>query len=281
MSKLLNAVTLLGAGTQGSRLAYMWSRQGRPVYLVDKSPAQLNLALATIQRLRASDPAGKEGKISSLTVDDLDPALRDSWLAIECVPEDLEYKRSVMLDLDSRSHSQTIIASNSSSYSITDILHGLSLKADDRFVNLHSFWPPETTAIEIMGSSQTRPDIIPLLMKETHDHGFQPFHVRKSSTGYTFNRIWAAIKRETLLVLEEGIATPEEVDQIYKCVLNTPRGPCELMDIAGLDVILAVEEHYAKVRMGIPNAPRKYLREMIERGDLGVKSGNGFFKYTT
>lgn len=92
--------------------------------------------------------------------------------------------------------------------------------------------------------------------------------------------IWAAIKRETLLVLEEGIATPEEVDQIYKCVLNTPRGPCELMDIAGLDVILAVEEHYAKVRMGIPNAPRKYLREMIERGDLGVKSGNGFFKYT-
>ncbi|GCB23872.1 3-hydroxybutyryl-CoA dehydrogenase [Aspergillus awamori] len=280
MSKLFNAVTLLGAGTQGSRLAYMWSRQGRPVYLVDQSPAQLNLALATIQRLRASNPAGKEGKITSLTVDNLDPALRDSWLAIECVPEDLEYKRSVMLELDSRSHSQTIIASNSSSYSITDICNGLSLKEDDRFVNLHSFWPPETTAIEIMGSSQTRPDIIPLLMKETQDHGFQPFHVRKSSTGYTFNRIWAAIKRETLLVLEEGIATPEEVDQIYKCVLKTPRGPCELMDIAGLDVILAVEEHYAKVRMGIPNAPRKYLREMIDRGDLGVKSGNGFFSYT-
>ncbi|CAL00704.1 uncharacterized protein An04g02170 [Aspergillus niger] len=260
MSKLFNAVTLLGAGTQGSRLAYMyrkqWSRQGRPVYLVDQSPAQLNLALATIQRLRASNPAGKEGKITSLTVDDLDPALRDSWLAIEMIV------------------SSTCIPSGHPRQQVTKSKPTPTMKS---FFNVLINHP---SAIEIMGSSQTRPDIIPLLMKETQDHGFQPFHVRKSSTGYTFNRIWAAIKRETLLVLEEGIATPEEVDQIYKCVLKTPRGPCELMDIAGLDVILAVEEHYAKVRMGIPNAPRKYLREMIDRGDLGVKSGNGFFSYT-
>ncbi|PYI06571.1 3-hydroxyacyl-CoA dehydrogenase [Aspergillus sclerotiicarbonarius CBS 121057] len=280
MTRLLNAVTLLGAGTQGSRLAYMWSRLGRPVYLVDKTPTQLNLALATVQRLRASNPPSEQGKVISLTADNLDKALHNSWLAIECVPEDLECKRPVMVELDRKSDPETIIASNSSRCSISEICKGLSLKAKDRFVNLHSFWPPETPALEIMGSRQTRADIIPLLMKETQDHGFQPFHVRKSSTGYTFNRIWTAIKRETLLVLEEGVATLEEVNNIYKAVLHTPRGPCEQMDMAGLDVILAIEEHYAETRMGIPIEPRKVLGEMIERGDLGVKSGNGFFHYT-
>ncbi|PWY93624.1 3-hydroxyacyl-CoA dehydrogenase [Aspergillus sclerotioniger CBS 115572] len=271
MTRVLNAVTLFGAGTQGSRLAYMWSRLGRPVYLVDRTPAQLNLALATVERLRASNPPSEPGQVISLTTDELDKALHNSWLAIECVPEDLDCKRPVMEELDRRSDPETIIASNSSSYFISEICKGLSLRTNDRFVNLHSFWPPETQAIEIMGSSQTRADIIPLLMKETQDHGFQPFHVRKSSTGYTFNRylanhvVWdSAIhtNHETLLLLEEGIATPE-VDNIYKA-----------MDIAGLD------EHYAKDWIGIPNEPRKVLREMIERGDLGVKSGNGFFHYT-
>ncbi|RAL05881.1 NAD(P)-binding protein [Aspergillus ibericus CBS 121593] len=202
MTRLLNAVTLLGAGTQGSRLAYMWSRLGRPVYLVDKTPTQLNLALATVQRLRASNPPSEEGKVISLTADDLDKALHNSWLAIECVSEDLECKRPVMAELDRKSDPETIIASNSSSYSISEICKGLNLKAEDRFVNLHSFWPPGTQAVEIMGSSQTRADIIPLLMRETQDHGFHPFHVRKSSNGYTFNHH----QREALYVLEMDIA---------------------------------------------------------------------------
>lgn len=81
------------------------------------------------------------------------------------------------------------------------------------------------------------------------------------------------------MVLEEGIATPEEVDQMYKAVLHTPKGPCEQMDVAGLDVILAIEEHYAEVRSGIPDGPRKYLREIVDRGHLGVKTGTGFFDY--
>ncbi|OJK03831.1 hypothetical protein ASPACDRAFT_111930 [Aspergillus aculeatus ATCC 16872] len=278
MTRISNAVTLLGAGTQGSRLAYMWSRLGRPVYIVDKDSNQLSQASSSIEELRRKESSPSEhGPIIELIAADLDKALHESWLVIECVPEDLDCKRSIIKQLDNQADPDIIIASNSSSYSITEVCDGLEFRADDRFVNLHSFWPPETRVLEIMGTDKTRPDIIPRLMDESREHGFQPFHVRKASTGYIFNRIWAAIKRETLMVLEEGIATPEEVDQMYKAVLQTPKGPCEQMDVAGLDVILAIEEHYAEVRSGIPDGPRKYLREIVDRGHLGVKTGTGFF----
>ncbi|KAJ5669902.1 uncharacterized protein N7477_005265 [Penicillium maclennaniae] len=110
-----------------------------------------------------------------------------------------------------------------------------------------------------MGSSETRPEIISLLMKETATHGFKPFHVRKSSTGYMYNRIWAAINRETLLVLGEGVATPKEIDEIFKAVLKTPKGPCEQMDTVGLDVVLDIEKHYAEARKDPQNLLRKCL----------------------
>lgn len=93
-------------------------------------------------------------------------------------------------------------------------------------------------------------------------------------------RIWAAIKRETLLALDEGVATPEEIDGIFKAVLKTPKGPCEQMDVVGLDVVLDIEKHYAEVRPGLPEEPRKLLNEMVAQGLLGVKSGKGFFRHT-
>jgi 3-hydroxyacyl-CoA dehydrogenase len=92
-------------------------------------------------------------------------------------------------------------------------------------------------------------------------------------------RIWAAIKRETLLALSEGIATPEEIDSIFKDVLKTPKGPCEQMDVVGLDVVLDIEQHYADEREGIPEAPRQFLRQLIAENRLGVKSGKGFYDY--
>jgi 3-hydroxyacyl-CoA dehydrogenase len=92
-------------------------------------------------------------------------------------------------------------------------------------------------------------------------------------------RIWAAIKREALLVAAEGVAAPSDIDAIFKEVLKTPKGPCEQMDVVGLDVVLDIEEHYARVREGLPELPREYLRGMIKDGKLGVKSGKGFYDY--
>jgi 3-hydroxyacyl-CoA dehydrogenase len=93
------------------------------------------------------------------------------------------------------------------------------------------------------------------------------------------SRIWAAIKRETLLALSEGVATPAEIDGIFKDVLKTPKGPCEQMDVVGLDVVLDIEEHYAHKRSGVPQEPRDLLREMIGKDLLGVKNRKGFYEY--
>jgi 3-hydroxyacyl-CoA dehydrogenase len=95
-----------------------------------------------------------------------------------------------------------------------------------------------------------------------------------------WRRIWAAIKRETLLALAEGVGTPQEIDAIFKDVLKTRKGPCELMDVVGLDVVLDIEQHYADSRVGLPPQPRDYLQNMIQNGHLGIKSGRGFYNYT-
>ena len=93
--------------------------------------------------------------------------------------------------------------------------------------------------------------------------------------------IWAAIKREALLAASEGVATPKEIDAMFKGVLKTPKGPFELMDVVGLDVVLDIEQHYADARGNISSEPREYLREILRNGRLGVKSGHGFYRYST
>ena len=106
--------------------------------------------------------------------------------------------------------------------------------------------------------------------------GFTPNHC---DNGANRRRIWAAIKRESLLAASEGIATPQEIDQIFKSVLKTPKGPFEQMDVVGLDVVLDIEEHYAEKRGNIPTEPRTYLKGLIAEGKLGVKNGKGFYEY--
>ncbi|KAF9252839.1 hypothetical protein DTO006G1_2080 [Penicillium roqueforti] len=248
VQKPQGSVVIIGAGTQGRRLAHMWSSRGGTVRLVDPQEKQLQDGL-------------------------------NAWLVVECVPENLDLKRKVITQLDELAPEDTIIASNSSSYGIFEIIDGMSLKNNKRIMSAHCYWPPETSAIEIMGHKDSDPKLIELVLEQCKEHGFSPFYVKKDSVGYIYNRIWAAIKRETLLTLSEGVATPKEIDAIFKDVLKTPKGPCEQMDVVGLDVVLDIENHYAESRSGIPTEPRDYLREMIQGGSLGVKNGRGFYDY--
>jgi len=101
--------------------------------------------------------------------------------------------------------------------------------------------------------------------------------VRRESDGFIFNRIWAAIKRECIMVVEEGVADPEDVDEMWRIFTRPGIPPFRLMDRVGLDVVLAIEEHYAEVRDGIPESPRALLRHMVDEGRLGTKSGGGFY----
>jgi len=274
-------VSILGAGTQGRRLAFMWSSRGNNVHLIDAQASQLQASIQAVEDFRASwsTPESKKGDIITHLPDELSAAVRDSWLVVECVPERLPLKQQVLTQLDSVAPEDVIIASNSSSYSCGEILQGLKLKNKSRILSAHTYWPPETPAIEIMGHESTDPKHIDLMMSRCAAHGFDPFHVRSPSMGYLYNRIWAAIKREALLAAAEGAGTPEEIDAIFKGVLKTPKGPFEQMDVVGLDVVHDIEQHYADARGDIPSEPREYLRRYLDKGHLGVKSGKGFYDY--
>ncbi|KAH7176721.1 hypothetical protein EDB81DRAFT_864231 [Dactylonectria macrodidyma] len=272
------AVTLIGAGTQGRRLAHMWSSQGNNVHLVDAQPNQLEASITAIDEFRSTAALDKEvswGQVITHSPESLASALQKSWLVVECVPEQLPLKKRVISELDELAPDDTIIASNSSSYSCGEILDGLTLRNERRFLSAHSYWPPETCEIEIMGHDKTDPSLVALMMVRCEKHGFSPFHVKTQSMGYIYNRIWAAIKREALLAAAEGAASPEEIDAIFKGVLKTPKGPFELMDIVGLDVVLDIENHYAAVRPDIPTESREYLQRYIQRDIWVRKSGCG------
>ncbi|KAJ6084303.1 hypothetical protein N7486_011103 [Penicillium sp. IBT 16267x] len=276
------SVVIIGAGTQGRRLAYMWSSRGGPVSLVDLNEQQLQDGLQYVQQLRAAtaDHDGNWGEVKVSTPASLESTLKDAWLVVECVPENLKLKQTVIAQLDEAAPEHSIIASNSSSYGISEILEGMNLKNNKRIMSAHCYWPPETSAIEIMAHRDTDPSLVTLVLEQCKEHGFSPFHVKKNSIGYIYNRIWAAIKRETLLALSEGVCTPQEMDAIFKDILKTPKGPCEQMDVVGLDVVRDIENHYAESRSGIPTEPRDYLQKMIQDGHLGIKSGQGFYNYS-
>jgi 3-hydroxybutyryl-CoA dehydrogenase len=149
----------------------------------------------------------------------------------------------------------------------------------ERVLNAHYQTPPDQNAVELMSCGKTDEGVIDALMEKVPQYGLVPFRVRRESDGFIFNRIWAAIKRECLMVVEEGVAPPEDVDALWEIFTRAGVPPFRLMDRVGLDVVLAIEEHYAAVRDGIPQGPRKLLHEYIDQGRLGVKSGRGFYEY--
>jgi 3-hydroxybutyryl-CoA dehydrogenase len=148
-----------------------------------------------------------------------------------------------------------------------------------RVLNTHYQMPPELNSVELMSSGQTDAAVIDALMDKLPQYGFVPFHVLRESDGFIFNRIWASIKRECLMVVEEGVASPEDVDRMWEIFTKPGVPPFRLMDQVGLDVVLNIEEHYAQVREGIPGGPRKLLRRYIDEGRLGAKSGRGFYDH--
>src|SRR5215468_10342821 len=268
---------VIGAGTLGSRIALMLASSGGEVRLFDPKPAQLDIAkryidsaLPKLVKTRAGAVAGRV--VYSKT---LEPAIADTWMIVEAVPERLDLKKTLFGDLDRLSPEDVILASNSSSYPSSQIID--RVKNPSRVVNTHYYMPPEQNAVEIMSCGKTSEVVIANLVERLPLYGLVPFHVKRESVGFIFNRIWAAVKRESLEIVDEGVSSPTEVDRIFQVLLGTRGGPFRMMDKVGLDVVLDIEEHYAAVRPGIPAEPRQLLKRYIERGRLGIKSGKGFY----
>lgn len=275
-------VAIDGAGTLGRRIASVWAAGGIDVRIFDLSPEQREAAAQYVReqidnvRNALGVKAERAGSVEAH--DNLGDAVKGAWMVVEAVPENVELKTEVFGQLDELADADAILASNSSSFSTSAMI--AKVEHPERVLNTHYYQPPELNSVELMSCGKTDEGVIEALMEKLPGYGLVPFHVRRESDGFIFNRIWAAIKREALMVVEEGVASPEDVDGMWEIFARAGIPPFRLMDRVGLDVVLAIEEHYADVRghKGFPEEPRKLLHEFVDRGRLGLKSGRGFYE---
>ncbi|GAB3867489.1 3-hydroxyacyl-CoA dehydrogenase family protein [Nocardioides maradonensis] len=272
-------IAVIGAGTLGRRIALMFATGGGTVRICDLDAGQRADAAAYVEEqlpdVLASVP-GSSAATLELT-DSMADAVADAWLVVESLPERLDVKIPVFGQLDRLAPADAIIATNSSSYPSREVIAEVS--RPERVLNMHFFMPPAAVAVELMTCGQTDETVLDRLMAALPRFGLTPFRAHAESRGFIYNRIWAAIKREALMVVSEGVASPEEVDALYAKVTGQKEGPFRKMDRVGLDVVLDIEENYAAHRDGIPEGPRAVLRDYLAQGRLGEKSGRGFYDY--
>jgi 3-hydroxybutyryl-CoA dehydrogenase len=274
-------IAIDGAGTLGRRIATVYAAAGTDVRMFDVSQTQREAARDYVHeqidhvRSTLNQARSHEGEVALF--DDLEAAVRGAWMVIEAIPERVDLKREAFAQLDELADPDAILASNSSSLPTSTLID--KVKHPERVLNTHYYQPPELNAVELMSCGKTDEALIDSLMDRLPRYGLVPFRVRRESDGFIFNRIWAAIKRECLMVVEEGVAAPEDVDGMWTIFTAAGIPPFRLMDRVGLDVVLNIEEHYVSVRAGLPEGPRKLLHQLVDEGNLGVKSGHGFYDY--
>ncbi|MDA3146978.1 3-hydroxyacyl-CoA dehydrogenase family protein [Leucobacter sp. UCMA 4100] len=276
-------IVVVGAGTLGRRIAAVFAAGGSDVRIADLQEAQRDAALAYIdealpelsERLTKQGKGATAGKVTA--TEQVADALPGAWLVVEAVPERLDIKRPLFGQLDELADDDALLATNSSSYASRLVID--EVKNPERVFNMHFAMPPASMAVELMSDGQTTEGLLDDVAEELRRFGLEPFIAHAESTGFIFNRIWAAIKRESLAVVEEGVSTPEDVDAIMKANMGLAVGPFALMDQVGLDVVLDIEEHYAAETPTLPQGPRDLLHRYVDAGKLGRKSGEGFYSY--
>ncbi|KAL4948917.1 hypothetical protein BDW69DRAFT_203209 [Aspergillus filifer] len=271
-------VAILGGGVLGRRLACIWASAGYNVRVRDPSPQQRQDCLTYVSEnvISYAEKTGcTPGTASAL--EDLADTVKSAWLVIEAVPEKIQMKIDTFAELEAHAAPDAILASNSSSYRSSEMLVKVSDKTKTRILNMHYYMPPQCMLVELMTDGYTAPEIFPFMVERSKEAGTIPYVARKESTGFIFNRIWAAIKREILTIMAEGVSVPEEIDAIWaEMFVNGKVLPCRMMDSVGLDTVAFIENHYAAERGLATEKTVDFLqREYIDMGKLGNKSSSG------
>jgi len=279
-------ITVIGSGTMGNGIAHVFAMKGFQVNMVDISEKALEKGMATINknldRMLAKgsiSEAEKEATLANLnTVTDIAQVAPKSDLIVEAATENVDLKLKIFKQLDELAPAHTILATNTSSISITKI--GAATKRADKVIGMHFMNPvPVMKLIEVIRGYNTTDEVTAQIMDLSKQLGKIPVEVNDYS-GFVANRILLPMINEAVITLFEGVAGVEEIDQVMKLGMAHPMGPLQLADFIGLDVCLAIL-HVLHDGLGNPKyAPCPLLVNMVTAGHLGAKSGSGFYTYT-
>jgi 3-hydroxybutyryl-CoA dehydrogenase len=281
----VKTIAVIGAGTMGRGIAYAAALGGFHAILEDMNDSILQKAIAWIHE--AFDQGVKRGKVESAVRDaaigritcscSVNDAIADAGLVIEAIPEERSMKLELFKTFDQFGKAGAIFASNTSSLSITDFTD--SLRARERCIGMHFFNPvPKMRLVEIIRTQHTSEETVTTCVGVAHRMQKETVVVYEAP-GFITSRINALIGNEAFAMLEAGVASAADIDKAIKLGLNHPMGPFEMVDLVGLDVRLKILQ-YLHQTLGEKYRPNALLRQYVEEGRLGRKSGRGVYDYS-
>ena len=281
---MIRQIAVIGTGTMGRGIAYLAAVAGYETVVHDVDTAALDAARGAVEstlrkgveKQKLTEAAAKEAMARLHLAPELEPAVHGADLVIEAVPESFELKQELFAQADLFCGEEAILASNTSSLSITKL--AATVERRDRFVGLHFFNPPHVMKlIEIVRGERTSDATIDEVREVAEKMGKQPIIVR-DTPGFATSRLGVAIGLEAIRMLEEGVATAEDIDRAMELGYNHPMGPLRLTDLVGLDVRLGIAEYLAST-LGPRFEPPQLLRTKVAEGKLGKKTGEGFYRW--
>ena len=282
----MNTVAVIGAGTMGNGIAHVFAQSGYKVNLIDRSDEALERALSTIEknldrqlakeRISAEDKSSTLGNITTFTA--LTDGAKDADLVVEAATENLDIKLSIFKELDEICKDGAILATNTSSISITKI--AAVTNRPENVIGMHFMNPvPIMKLVEIIRGYSTSDEVMNKILDASKKLNKVPVEVN-DYPGFVANRILMPMINEAIYTLYEGVAGVEEIDTVMKLGMAHPMGPLQLADFIGLDVCLAILEVLYDGFGNQKYAPCPLLVNMVTAGKKGVKTGEGFYKYT-
>ena len=278
-------ITVIGAGTMGNGIAHNFAQNGFYVNLVDVSKDNLEKAILTInknlERLVNKEKISEHDKTLTLsridTHTNLSESVKDAELVIEAATENKKIKLNIFKELDDLCKDSTILASNTSSISISEIAS--STKRADKVIGMHFMNPvPIMKLVEVIKGKQTSNETTSTIMSLSKKLNKIPVEVN-DAPGFVANRILMPMINESILTLEQNISGVEEIDTVMILGMSHPMGPLHLADFIGLDVCLSILEVMYEGFNEVKYKPSNLLLELVKHGKLGIKSGEGFYDY--
>ena len=277
-------VAVIGAGTMGNGIAQVCATYGYRVTLIDVVPEQLERATTSIKtsveklhsKGRLTDEQRQAALANIATATDL-AAAADADFVVEVVVENLEVKQRVFAELDRRTRPEVLLASNTSSISITAL--GAATRRPDKVIGMHFMNPvPLMKLVEVIRALQTSDETAATVVALAESLGKTPVEAQ-DYPGFISNRILCPMINEAIYALMEGVGTREGIDTVMKLGMNHPLGPLELADLIGLDIVLNIMEVLHEGLGDDKYRPCPLLKRMVAAGHLGRKAGRGFYEY--